>query len=335
MAERINHQWRLVARPVGMFKESDFKWTEEPVPSPGPNQVLVRNLYLSLDPANRGWVREEGSYMEPVSLDSVMRGGVVGVVEESRHPNFQPGDNVQGLLGWQEYALSDGAGVSKLPGNPAIPLTAYLGLFGLIGLTAYFGLIDITEPKPGETLVVSASAGAVGSIVGQIGKIKGCRVVGIAGSDEKCKWIIEELGFDAAINYKTEKVREALKKTCPDGIDIYFDNVGGEILDAVLGQINLGARISICGMISQYNTTAPVPGPYNFINILTKRARVQGFIVTDYSHRFKEAIADLSKWYQEGKLKYRVDIVEGLQNAPRAVNKLFEGTNQGKLIIQI
>jgi NADPH-dependent curcumin reductase CurA len=335
MAERINHQWRLVARPVGMFKESDFKWTEEPVPSPGPNQVLVRNLYLSLDPANRGWVREEGSYMEPVSLGSVMRGGVVGVVEESRHPNFQPGDHVQGLLGWQEYALSDGAGVSKLPGNPAIPLTAYLGLFGLIGLTAYFGLIDITDPKPGETLVVSAAAGAVGSIVGQIGKIKGCRVVGIAGSDEKCKWIIEELGLDAAINYKTEKVREALKKTCPDGIDIYFDNVGGEILDAVLGQINLGARISICGMISQYNTTTPVPGPYNFINILTKRARVQGFIVTDYSHRFKEAIADLSKWYQEGKLKYRVDVVEGLQNAPRAVNKLFEGTNQGKLIIQI
>ncbi len=335
MAERINHQWRLVARPVGMIKESDFKWTEEPVPSPDENQVLVRNLYLSLDPANRGWVREEGSYMAPISLGSVMLGNVVGVVEESRHPNFQAGDNVQGILGWQEYALSDGAALNKLPKDQAIPLTAYLGLFGHIGLTAYFGLIDITSPKPVETLVVSAAAGAVGSIVGQIGKIKGCRVVGIAGSDEKCKWIIEELGFDAAINYKKEKVREALKRTCPNGIDIYFDNVGGEILDAVLGRINLGARISICGMISQYNATAPVPGPYHFINILTKRARLQGFLVTDYTHRTKEAIVDLSEWYQEGKLKYRVDVVEGLQNAPRAVNKLFEGTNQGKLIIQI
>jgi NADPH-dependent curcumin reductase len=335
MAERVNHQWRLVARPVGMLKESDFKWTEEPVPSPGENQVLVRNLYLSLDPANRGWVREEGSYMEPISLGSVMRGLTVGVVEESRHPNFRPGDHVQGLLGWQEYVLSDAASLNKLPQNLAIPLTAYLGLFGHIGLTAYFGLIDITDPKPGETLVVSGAAGAVGSIVGQIGKIKGCYVVGIAGSDEKCKWIVKELGFDAAINYKKEKVREALKQKCPNGIDIYFDNVGGEILDAVLSQINIGARISICGMISQYNATAPVPGPYNFINILTKRAHIQGFIVTDFMHRSKEAIADLSKWYQEGKLKYRIDVVEGLQNAPRAVNKLFEGTNQGKLIIQI
>src|SRR5262249_29875298 len=245
----------------------------------------------------------------------VMPGIAVGVVEESRNPNFQAGDNVQGFLGWQEYAVSDGAGLNKLPNNPAIPLTAYLGLFGGIGLTAYFGLLDITDPKPGETLVVSAAAGAVGSIVGQIGKIKGCHVVGIAGSDEKCNWIVEELGFDAAINYKTEKVRDGLKRTCPNGIDIYFDNVGGENLDAVLAKINLGARISACGMISQYNATEPVPGPYNLINIVPRRAKIQGFIVTDYMPRAQEGIAELIKWYTEGKLKYRVDVVEGLKEA--------------------
>ncbi|MBO0725984.1 MAG: NADP-dependent oxidoreductase [Blastocatellia bacterium] len=335
MTQRINHQWRLAARPVGLIKEADFQWTEEPMPELQDGQVLVRNLYLSLDPANRGWVREEGSYMAPIPLGSVMLGVTVGVVEESRNPNFQAGDNVQSFLGWQEYAVSDGAGLNKLPNNPAIPLTAYLGLFGGIGLTAYFGLLDITDPKPGETLVVSAAAGAVGSIVGQIGKIKGCRVVGIAGSREKCKWIVDELGFDAAINYKTEDIRQGLKRTCPNGIDIYFDNVGGEILDAALGMINLRARISICGMISQYNAAAPVPGPYNLINILTRRAKMQGFIVIDYLPRAHEALPELIKWYMEGKLKYRVDVVEGLKEAPRAVNKLFDGSNQGKLIIKL
>jgi NADPH-dependent curcumin reductase len=335
MTQRINHQWRLAARPVGFLKETDFQWTEEPVPELQDGQVLVRNLYLSLDPANRGWVREEGSYMEPIPLGSVMLGITVGVVEESRNANFQAGDNVQGFLGWQEYAVSDGAGLNKLPNNPAIPLTAYLGLLGGIGLTAYFGLLDVTDPKPGETLVVSAAAGAVGSIVGQIGKIKGCRVVGIAGSREKCEWIVDELGFDAAVNYKAEDIRQGLKRTCPNGIDIYFDNVGGEILDAALAMINLRARISICGMISQYNATAPVPGPYNLINILVRRAKMQGFIVTDYLPRAQEAIPELIKWHMEGKLKYRVDVVKGLQEAPRAVNKLFEGSNQGKLIIKL
>jgi NADPH-dependent curcumin reductase CurA len=335
MATRINHQWRLAARPVEMISESDFKWSEEPVQSLGENKVLVRNLYLSLDPASRDWMREEPSYMPQIPLGAVMAGSTIGVVEESRHPDIQPGDNVQGFLGWQEYAIANGAALQKLPNNPAIPLTAYLGLFGHIGLTAYFGLLDIAHPKAGETLVVSAAAGAVGSIVGQIGKIKGCRVVGIAGSDEKCRWIIEELGFDQAINYHTEKVREGLKKACPDGIDVYFDNVGGEILDAVLSLINLHARISVCGMISQYNATAPQPGPYNIRNILTRRVRMEGFIVLDYLQRAQEAIAELSKWYLEGRLKYRVDIVDGLQNAPRAVNKLFDGSNQGKLIIKI
>jgi len=335
MTQRINHQWRLAARPVGNLKESDFQWAAEPMPELQDGQILVRNLYLSLDPANRGWVREEGSYMAPIPLGSVMLGSTVGVVEESRNPSFQAGDNVQGFLGWQEYAVSDGAGLNKLPNTPAIPLTAYLGLFGHIGLTAYFGLLDIAHPKEGETLVVSAAAGAVGSIVGQIGKIKGCRVAGIAGSDEKCKWIVDELGFDAAINYKTEKIREALKRACPNGIDIYFDNVGGEILDAVLAMINLHARISVCGMISQYNATAPTPGPYNLINILARRAKMEGFIVIDYLPRAQEALPELIKWYSEGRLKYRVDVVEGLKEAPRALNKLFDGSNQGKLIIKV
>jgi NADPH-dependent curcumin reductase CurA len=335
MTTIINHQWRLAARPVGMIKESDFQWAEEPVQSLNENQVLIHNHYLSLDPANRGWVREEGSYMAPIPLGSVMVGGTVGVVEESRHPKFQKGDQVSGLLGWQEYSISDGAGLNKLPNNPAIPLTAYLGLFGHIGLTAYFGLLDITHPKEGETLVVSAAAGAVGSLVGQIGKIKGCRVVGIAGSDEKCQWIVDELGFDASINYKKENVREALKKVCPNGIDIDFENVGGEILDAVLSLMNVHGRISLCGLISQYNATEPVPGPYYFPNILTRQLRVQGFIVTSFMNRAQEAIADLSKWYLEGKLKYRVDVVEGLKNAPAALNKLFDGSNQGKLIVKI
>ena len=222
-----------------------------------------------------------------------------------------------------------------LPNDPSIPPTAFMGLFGHIGFTAYFGLLDIGKPQPGETLVVSAAAGAVGSLVGQIGKIKGCRVVGIAGSDDKCRWITEDLGFDAAINYKTESVLRALKTHCPKGIDIYFDNVGGNILDAALALINLRARIPLCGLISQYNATEPVPGPYNFANILVRRARVEGFIVMDYMNRAQEAVAELSKWLAEGKIKYRVEVVEGLEHAPEALNKLFDGSHSGKLVVKI
>jgi len=271
---------------------------------------------LSLDPANRGWVREVKSYIPPVAIGEVMRGITIGVVEQSYHADFQAGDIVQGILGWQEYALTDGAGLTQLPRDPSLPLTAYMGLFGIIGPTAYFGLLDIGKPKAGETLVVSAAAGAVGSLVGQIGKIKGCRVVGIAGTDEKCRWITEALGFDAAINYKTEPFRERLQKHCPDGIDVYFDNVGGEILDAVLSLINVRARIVICGTISHANLTEPVPGPYNFRSILTQRARVEGFIILDYVDRFQEATEDLGRWLTEGKIQYRVEVVDGLENAP-------------------
>src|SRR5262249_16205318 len=270
-----------------------------------------------------------------VKLGDVMRGGTIGVVEQSRNPNFNEGDYVSGLLGWQDYAVSSGAGVTKLPHNPQIPLTAFMGLFGHIGATAYFGLLDIGQPKEGETVVVSGAAGAVGSVVGQIGKIKGCRVVGIAGSEEKCRWLTEDLGFDAAIDYKSEDVAASLKRHCPNGIDIDFENVGGAILDAVLEHMNLGGRISLCGLISQYNASAPVPGPYNFVMILVKRLRVQGFVVLDYMNRAEEAFKELGSWLMQGKLKYRVDEVQGLEEAPRAVNKLFTGSNIGKLVIKI
>ncbi|HEX8183267.1 MAG TPA: NADP-dependent oxidoreductase, partial [Blastocatellia bacterium] len=256
------------------------------------------------------------------------------VVEQSRNPRFQEGALVQGLLGWQDYAISDGNGLTALPHNESIPLTAYFGLFGHIGLSAYFGLLDIGKPQAGETVVVSAAAGAVGSLAGQIGKIKGCRVVGIAGGEEKCGWITGELGFDAAIDYKSGPVLEGLQKHCPGGVDVYFENVGGQILDAVLSVINLRARIVLCGLISQYNAPEPVPGPYNFANILIKRARVEGFIVTDYMSRAQEAMADLGKWLVEGKIKYRVDVVEGIENAPLALTRLFDGSNKGKLIVK-
>ncbi|HZN11799.1 MAG TPA: NADP-dependent oxidoreductase [Blastocatellia bacterium] len=335
MAGEVNRQWRLVARPVGMIKESDFRWAEEPVPAPGENQLRVRNLYLSLDPTNRMWATETPTYLPPVGLGEVMRGIAIGVVEESRHPNFKAGDHVQGLLGWQDYALSDGRGLTVLPHNPALPLTAYFGLFGHIGMTAYFGLLEIGRPQPGETLVVSAAAGAVGSLVGQIGKIQGCRVVGIAGSDDKCRWITEDLGFDAAVNYKTEPVRESLRRHCPDGIDIDFENVGGTIMDDVLGLINLRARVVLCGLIANYNATEPAPGPYNFGNLLIKRARVEGFIVLDYVDRAPEAAAALGRWLLEGKIKYRIDEVAGLEQAPLALNRLFEGANMGKLVVKL
>src|SRR5512136_245350 len=335
MSTRVNRQWRLAARPMGAVKESDFEWREEPAPTPGEGEVLVHNLYLSLDPTNRGWMNETATYLPPIAIGAVMRGITIGVVEQSHNARFPEGTLVQGMLGWQEYALSNGADLTMLPNDPSIPLTAHMGLFGIVGPTAYFGLLDIGKPKAGETLVVSAAAGAVGSLVGQIGKIKGCRVVGIAGSAEKCRWITDELGFDAAINYKSEPVRIRLKELCPDGIDIDFENVGGEILDAVLSLINLRARIVLCGLIAQYNATQPMPGPYAFGNILTRRARVEGFIVLDYMPRAQEAMRELGQWYAAGKLRYRVDVVEGLEQAPRALNRLFDGSHQGKLVVKV
>jgi NADPH-dependent curcumin reductase CurA len=334
MTERINRQWRLAARPEGLIKESDFEWVEELVGDLGEGQVLVRNIYLSLDPANRGWVRKGPSYVEPVEVGAVMRGLTVGIVEASRNDRFAEGDIVSGAIGWQDYGIVDESELRRIPPGP-LPLTAHLGLFGMVGLTAYFGLLDVGRPEAGETLVVSGAAGAVGSIVGQIGKIVGCRVVGIAGSDDKCAWLTDELGFDAAINYKTENVARRLHKLCPDGIDVIFENVGGEILDAELMWINNHARVVICGLISNYNATEPVPGPYSFPMVLIRRARVEGFIVIDYMDRAKEAIEKMREWYDEGRLHYRVAIYEGLETAPRNINRLFDGSHDGKLIIKV
>ena len=332
---KVNRQWRLAARPVGLIKESDFALREEQVPAPKEGQVLIRNLYLSLDPTMRSWVSDVPTYFPPVPIGEVMWGTTIGVVEQSRNDQFREGTTVTGFLGWQDYALSDGEGLQTLPQNAAIPLTAYFGLFGLVGITAYFGLLDIGKPRTGETLVVTAAAGAVGSLVGQIGKIKGCRVVGIAGSDEKCRWITDELGFDAAINYRTKHALGRLKQACPHGIDVHYENVGGRILDAALALINLRARIVLCGMISLYNNTRPEAGLYFLGSLIIKRARMEGFLILDYLDRAQEALDDLMKWHAEGKLRYRVDVVEGLEQTPRAINKLFDGTNMGKLIVKV
>jgi len=329
----VNRQFRLKSRPVGMVKESDFEFGEEGLPVVEEGHILVRNEMLSLDPAMRGWLNDMKSYVPPVQIGEVMRALGVGTVVESKAEGFSKGDKVAGLLGWQDYAMMPGKMAEKVPSG--VSNEAALSVLGMTGRTAYFGLLHVGEPKEGETVVVSGAAGAVGSVVGQIAKIKGCRVVGIAGGEEKCAWLTDELGFDAAIDYKSENLRKRLKETCPDGIDVYFDNVGGEILDTVLSQINVGARIPFCGAISNYNATEPVPGPYNYASILVNRAKVQGFIVFDFVKYYGESARDMGQWVSEGKIKFKVDVVEGLEKAPSALNKLFDGSNTGKLIIKV
>lgn len=333
-APQLNRQCILAARPIGRIKETDFAWRTEPVPVPAAGQVLVHNRYLSLDPTMRGWMSEFPSYLPPVALGAVMRGTTIGVVAQSRNPHIPEGATVMGMLGCQDYALSDGGDLQVLPPEPALPPTTYLGLL-LPGLTAYFGLLDIGKPQLGETLVVTAAAGSVGSLVGQIGKLKGCRVIGIAGSAAKCAWLREELGFDAAINYKTEPVFERLQEACPKGIDVHFECVGGPLLDVALTLITCRARIVLCGMIALYNATEPPPGPSALGNLIVRRARMEGFLVLDYLPRAEEAFADLLRWYGEGRLHYRVDVVDGLEQVPCAINKLFDGTNTGKLIVKL
>jgi len=330
-----NYQWRLAAFPQGPIQAGDFEWCKCPVPAVGDGQILVRNIYLSLDPTHRIWASGEETYLPPLRLGEVMRGGTLGLVEESRHPRFQPGDLVMGALGWQVYAVSDGTEVSRLPRSNRLPLTAYLSVIGSIGLTAYFGLLDVGRAKAGETVLVSAAAGAVGSLVGQIARLQGCRVVGLAGSDDKCRWLAEELGFDAAINYRTQDLSQEIARHCPSGVDIYFDNVGGEVLDAAMGALNLRGRIVLCGLISQYNDTAPRQSLSNLTRFLIKRARMEAFIVIDYLPRAQEAYTALTRWLQEGCLRYRADVLQGLEQAPAALSRLFEGANQGKQLVQI
>jgi len=330
----INHQFRLAERPVGMCQRSNWNYTEEAVREPGDNEVLVKALYLSLDPAMRGWMNEGKSYIPPVQIGEVMRAGGVGRVLASKHPSFREGDHVYGTLGIQEYATLAGKALAKVDTRVAA-LPVYLGTLGAPGMTAYFGLLDIGAPKAGETVVVSGAAGAVGSVVGQIAKIKGCRAVGIAGGKEKCDYLVSQLGFDAAIDYKSDDVKKALRQHCPQGVDVYFDNVGGEILDAVLTQIARHARIVICGAISQYNTTTGVKGPSNYLSLLVNRAKMQGMVVFDYADRYPEAMRDMAGWMAAGKLKSREDIVSGIETFPETLLKLFKGENLGKLVLKV
>jgi NADPH-dependent curcumin reductase CurA len=332
--DSVNHQFRLAARPVGMPKRTDWSYAEEPVRQPGDNEVLVKILYLSLDPAMRGWLNDVRSYVPPVQIDEVMRAGGVGQVLASRHPEFKEGDYVYGGLGIQEYVTLEGKLLKKVDAQAA-PLPVYLSALGATGLTAYFGLLEVGKPKAGNTVVVSGAAGAVGTMVGQIAKIKGCRVVGIAGGRQKCDYIVRELGFDAAVDYKSEDVKKALRQHCPKGIDVYFDNVGGEILDIVLTQIARHARIVICGAISQYNSTTGTKGPANYMSLLVNRASMTGMLVFDYADRYPEALQQLGEWLASGKLKSREDIVKGLETFPETLLRLFKGENLGKLVLQV
>jgi NADPH-dependent curcumin reductase CurA len=340
LSSLVNHQVRLASRPVGMATAENWTLTEEPVAEPAAGTVLVKTLELSLDPAMRGWLNEGRSYIPPVGIGEVMRAGGIGRVIASKDPAFAPGDVVSGLLGVQEYCQS----AAGMPGSRSLQKidlklgtpAQWLNVFGMPGMTAYFGLKDVGLPKTGQTLVVSGAAGAVGQTVGQLAKIWGMRVVGIAGGAAKCDWVVKELGFDACIDYKGGSVREGLKAFCPKGVDIYFDNVGGEILDHVLAKLAPKARIVICGAISQYNNLTAVQGPKNYMSLLVNRARMEGFVVFDYTERFAQAIAELAGYIKDGRLKSKEDLVDGGVAAfPQTLNKLFAGENFGKLVLRV
>jgi hypothetical protein len=339
LASTTNHQIRLARRPVGLPVRADWSFTAEPLTAPGTGGVVVKTLLLSLDPAMRGWMNEGKSYIAPVAIDEVMRAGGIGVVVASESAKFAIGDHVSGALGVQEYATFGerqlGRGeLVKIDLRVAAP-TQWLNVLGMPGMTGYFGLMDVGQPKPGETVVVSGAAGAVGQTVGQLAKIKGCRAVGIAGGPAKCEWVVKELGFDACIDYKAGPVKDGLKAHCPKGVDIYFDNVGGEILDAVLTRLNRKARIIICGAISQYNNTEPIKGPTNYLSLLVNRARMEGIVVFDYAERFPQAIAEMAAYLKDGRMKGREDVVVGIDTFPETLLKLFRGENFGKLVLQV
>ncbi len=331
----MNRQWQLAGRPDGMVTEADFKLVEAPIPEPADGEIVMRSEYLTVDPYMRGRMNDRESYAEPVAVGEVMTGQAVGQVIASKSDRFQPGDAVLGSIGWQEYGAVPAQEARRLDPSLAPPSTA-LHVLGMPGLTAYFGLFDVIQAQAGQTIVVSGAAGAVGSAVGQLAKIKGCRAVGIAGSDEKCQWITNELGFDHAINYRTEpKLIRALHAACPDGIHGYFDNVGGPITDAVFPLLALNARIGICGQISQYNLTEAEQGPRVLWNLIVKRATIQGFLVFDFAEKYRPALKELGGWVADGSLKYRETLVPGFENMPKAFIGLFEGSNIGKQLIQV
>ncbi|UGB39669.1 NADP-dependent oxidoreductase [Frateuria soli] len=336
---RINRQVTLASRPVGAPTAANFALAERPVPDPGDGELLLRNIYLSLDPYMRGRMSDAESYAAPVAVGDVMVGGTVARVLASRHPDWQAGDLVLAYGGWQDYALSGGQGLHRLDPGMARPSLA-LGVLGMPGFTAYMGLLDIGEPKPGETVVVAAASGAVGSVVGQIAKLKGCHVVGIAGGGEKCGYVVDELGFDACADHRAEDFPQQLEAACRQGIDVYFENVGGAVFDAVLPLLNTRARVPLCGLVAQYNDTGLPPGPDRMgllmRTLLTRRIRMQGFIIfEDYGSRYGEFLAAMGEWVRQGKIKYREDVVDGLENAPQAFIGMLQGRNFGKLVVRL
>lgn len=332
-----NRQWLLAKRPYGLVGEENFEYVENPIPEPGPGEVLVRNLYLSFDPTQRGWMEDRESYLPPVQLGEPMRAGSIGQVAASQNADYAVGDIVQTTGGWQDFVVVNPEqavmGLNKIPAE--IPPEMMMSVLGVTGLTAYWGLLDLGEPQAGETVLVSGAAGATGSVAGQIARIKGCRVVGIAGGAEKCAWLKDELGFDDVIDYKNEDVDARIGETCPDKVDVFFDNVGGDILEAALNHINMRARVVLCGGISGYNATEPVPGPTNIMNLVIMRARMEGFIVIDYMGRSEQAVTELLGWIQSGELKYQVDVQEGFENIPTTLQRLFTGQNRGKQLLKI
>jgi NADPH-dependent curcumin reductase len=341
MQREVNRQWCLVRRPVGLARETDFEWREGPVPVPGPGQILVRNRYLSLDTIDRSWMRAEETFLPPQGLGEVVRGIALGTVTQSNLSGLPIGATVLGEFGWQDFAVTDTGApfFMQLPDDATVPATMHLGLLGPVGITAYFGLTDVARVRAGEMLVVSAAGSAIGALAGQIGKLLGCRVVGITGLAEKCRWLTRDLGFDAAIDYRREPIFKRLREHCPDGIDVYFDSVGGSMLEDVLNLLNLRARIAVCGMIAAYNDLgtqlAQPAGPNNLLNLVYRRARIEGFVCLDYWHRAREALDALARWHQDGRLAYRTRVVRGLRNAPRLLTSVFEGSNQGKLVLEV
>jgi NADPH-dependent curcumin reductase CurA len=335
MSEPVNRQYYLKSRPVGLPTSSDVPFRDVPVRQPGEGEVLMKNLYISLDPAIRGWMGDDPNYIEPIKLGDPVRSSVIGRVVSSNSPDFAEGDVAMTMGGWEQYTCLPAVALNKLDENMGIPLSHFLGVLGPTGLTAYFGLLDVAKPKEEETVLVSAAAGAVGSVVGQIARMQGCRVVGMAGTDEKCEWLTGELGFDAAINYKTcGDYQQAISAACPEGVDVYFDNVGGEILDAALLCLNKYARVAVCGWISTYNT-ADAPGPTNLWQLVAQSITIRGFVILDYLERFPEGIAQLAEWVMTGQLKFREEVVDGLDNVLPTFLRLFDGSNQGKLVIRI
>lgn len=338
-----NRQWRLAQRPSGMIDEATFARHDAPAPSPGPGEVLIRNCYISVDPAMRGWLNDIASYVPPVQIDEVMRAHTVGQVVESKHDAYTPGEFVAGPGLWQDYYVA-GRAALRGRGTPGFSVTRVpegarptwaLGVLGLTGLTAYFGLLDVGRPRPGETVVVSGAAGATGSIAAQIAKIAGCRVIGIAGGEEKCRWLTEGLGLDAAIDYKSERVRRRLREVCPNGIDVFFDNVGGEILNDAISRIAQRGRVVLCGAISMYNATELPPGPSTYVQMIGQRARMEGFIIFDYEAEYPVATRHLLQWIEEGRIQVAEDLQEGFDDLPALLNGLYTGANLGKRIVKI